>query len=91
MKTIGFYQVDNIYNCNCYEAIKDVANKSIDLVILDPPYKMASRGAGFHKKGDYYDVINQKDMTKGLDNLLLEELERVMKKQTFISFVIKTN
>lgn len=86
---IDYYKIDNIYNCDCYEAIKNVKNKSVDLVILDPPYEMDSRGAGFHKKGDYYDIINQKGMTQGLDNSLLQELERVMKKTNIYIFCSK--
>ncbi len=89
MEMIGCYQIDNIYNCDCYKVIKNVPNSSVDLVILDPPYKMDSRGGGFHKKRDYYDVINQKGMTQGLDDSLLKELERVMKKTNIYIFCNK--
>lgn len=89
MEMIGCYQIDNIYNCDCYKVIKNVPNSSVDLVILDPPYKMDSRGGGFHKKRDYDDVINQKGMTQGLDDSLLKELERVMKKTNIYIFCNK--
>ena len=36
---IGGYEIDNIYNEDCYEAIKKIPDKSIDLVIIDPPYE----------------------------------------------------
>lgn len=35
---IGSYEIDNIYNEDCYEAIKNIPDKSIDLVLTDPPY-----------------------------------------------------
>lgn len=86
---IGCFELDKIFNVNCYEAVKFLPNKSIDLVILDPPYEMAPRGSGFHKKGDYYDEINSKGMTRGVNNSLLSDLERVMKKTNIYIFCNK--
>lgn len=39
------YELNNIYNEDCYEAIKKMADKSIDLIVTDPPYKVTSRGS----------------------------------------------
>ena len=32
------YEPNNIYNVDCYKAIKDIPDKSIDLIVTDPPY-----------------------------------------------------
>lgn len=34
------YNADNIYCCDSYEAIKQVPDKSIDLIVTDPPYQI---------------------------------------------------
>lgn len=40
------YQPNNIYNVDCYEALKDLPDKSIDLIYVDIPYLHDSHGAG---------------------------------------------
>ena len=35
---LGEFETNNIYNVDCYEAIKKLPDKSVDLVIIDPPY-----------------------------------------------------
>ena len=38
-------ELDKIYNMDCLEGMKSIADKSIDLIITDPPYgKKASKG-----------------------------------------------
>ncbi len=41
-----FEQLGNIklYNADCMEVMKTISDKSIDLVVTDPPYKVTSRG-----------------------------------------------
>lgn len=36
-----------LYNGDCYEYIKKIPDKSIDLVVTDPPYNFGSKGGGF--------------------------------------------
>ena len=38
---------------DCYELIKELPDKSVDLIVTDPPYELETRGAGFHNKRDY--------------------------------------
>ena len=38
------YQPNNIYNVDCYQAIKEIPDKSIDLVYIDIPYIIESGG-----------------------------------------------
>ena len=33
-------KINNVYNMDCMEGIKLLDDKSIDLVIIDPPYKL---------------------------------------------------
>lgn len=80
------YKPNNIYNVDCYEAIKEIPDKSIDLIVTDPPYLIETDGAGmFGKKADNYGgeryVMKNIDFMKnGIPDGVLDELCRVMKK-----------
>lgn len=67
-----------------YELIKDIPDKSIDLVIIDPPYSFGKGGnhTGIFKerKTEYYDEIREKNLNNNIDLRILDELSRVMKK-----------
>lgn len=52
----------NLRKGNCYELIKEIPDKSIDLVITDPPYKFENQGGGFYAK-------NSSTKRKYLNNL----------------------
>lgn len=39
-------KIDEIYQGDCYELIKQVEDKSVDLVIIDPPYEFVMGGTG---------------------------------------------
>ena len=39
-----------IYNSDCLEGLKNLSDKSIDLVVTDPPYKFENQGGGFYAK-----------------------------------------
>lgn len=48
---------NNLYLGDCYELIKDVADKSVDLVYIDIPYEFVANGGGGcfgTKKRDYH-------------------------------------
>lgn len=38
------YESNKIYNEDCYEAIKNIPDKSIDLIVTDPPYEWQRGG-----------------------------------------------
>ena len=43
---LGRFQLNNIYNEDCYKGIKDIPDNSIDLIIIDPPYEFVANGGG---------------------------------------------
>lgn len=46
-----------IYNDDCLNVIKAIPDKSVDLVVTDPPYILETQGAGFFgKKSDEYSM-----------------------------------
>lgn len=78
-----------LLNGNCYELIKDIPDKSIDLVVIDPPYDFMSKhygnnytGAGaFGKLGrSYHSELENNNIITGLNADILKQLIRVMKK-----------
>lgn len=77
---------NNIYLGNSYELIKDIPDKSIDLIITDPPYEFGTGGVGTgifkgrNTKEDTYQQIAETDLGKGIDTKILTEWVRVMKK-----------
>ena len=39
-------ELDKIYLSDCYKLISQIPDKSIDLVITDPPYEIVAGGQG---------------------------------------------
>lgn len=81
---------------DCYELVKEIPDKSVDLVIIDPPYKIDSGGARgkYGKSKHHREYVNLCKIMKstnkqtnssmpasyGFENTILDELCRVMKK-----------
>lgn len=67
-----------------YKLIKDIPDNSVDLVVIDPPYKFCKGGkhTGLFKTRltRYYDEIEDKKLNTNIDLSILDELDRVMKK-----------
>lgn len=82
-------ELDKIYNMDCLVGMKDIPDKSVDCIITDPPYEFETRGAGFHKKRDYYDEIADQGLADGIDESYLVEMERIMKKTNIYLFCNK--
>ena len=40
------YEIDNIYCVDAYKAIKDIPDKSVDLIVTDHPYQIESLTGG---------------------------------------------
>lgn len=78
-----------LYNADCLNILKTIPNNSIDLIIIDPPYDFMTKhksnnytGAGaFGKLGrSYHGELENDNMIKGINENVLKELVRVMKK-----------
>ena len=73
--------IDELVCGDCLNVLKNIPDKSVDLVVIDPPYQMNCGGGGGafgRDKRAYHDEIDH--MTNGIENAVLEELVRVMKK-----------
>ena len=76
--------LNKIYLGDAYKLIKEIADKSVDLIVTDPPYDIKGiRGAGImkgRKKGNFTREIEENGLDKGIDLSILDEFVRVMKK-----------
>lgn len=72
-----------LLNGDCYKLIKDIPDKSIDLVYIDIPYDISYSGGGcMHDKINQalYDVMQDNGtLTNGIDYSILDDLTRIMK------------
>lgn len=79
-------EINKIYCGNAYELIKQMQDKSVDLIVTDPPYKiegLRSNGHGILAKRGGYDYereMLESGLGNGIDLSILDELVRVMKK-----------
>lgn len=69
-----------LYQGDCLEVMKNIEDGSVDLVVTDPPYEIATTGAGIYKQADKQYVKELNGMKDGFSEEVLEELCRVMKK-----------
>jgi DNA modification methylase len=78
---------------DCLELLKDIPDKSVDLVIIDPPYELETqRGGGFfresnEKRRKYQDEIE--NMMAGITEELLDIICKKIKKLICIYFVVE--
>ena len=73
---LGKYELNKIYNEDCYEAIKKIPDKSIDLIVTDPPYQFDMGGGGGHfgtkernYHAEYLSLYHQTGTTKETEKL----------------------
>ena len=78
------FEYNKIHCVDCYEAIKQLPDKSIDLIITDPPYEInhTTGGGMLVDKGirGMFDDLVENDLCVGINNEILNEFMRVMKK-----------
>ena len=72
---------------DCYEIIKTIADKSIDLIITDPPYEIKGlhTGTGILKDrskslNHYVNQMMSTNLDKGIELSILDEFVRILKK-----------
>lgn len=91
-------ELDNIYNIDCLEGMKDIPDGSVDLVVTDPPYEFKDttgggafgtcRGKSKEKKGRTYHATLS-PMSSGIGDDVLEQMCRVCKIPNFYLFCNK--
>ena len=64
---------------DCLEYLKGLPDNSVDLVVTDPPYDINATGKGIITKRNIKYVEQIQGITKGFDDSVLPELERVLK------------
>lgn len=72
-----------------YKLIKEISDKSIDLVIIDPPYLFDNFGGGCFGNERKKNRKELENIRKGFDYSIIEELKRVMKKTNIYIFCSK--
>lgn len=77
---------DYIQQGDCLELLKEIPDKSIDLVVTDPPYLIETSGAGIYKQADKQYVKELNGIKDGFSEQVLDELCRVMKKTNVYFF-----
>ena len=74
---------NNIYLGDSYELIKQIPDKSVDLVYIDIPYELSYSGGGSLKnkinKALKVELNNVDTLTNGIDYSIFNEFVRVMK------------
>lgn len=65
---------------DCLEHLKTIPDKSIDLVITDPPYIVTTRGGGIVTRNNIESFKEIEFISNGYNEAILPELVRVMKR-----------
>lgn len=78
---LGKYDADTIYNEDCYQALKNIPDKSIDLIVTDPPYEYVSASGGGcfgSDKRNYHDEYKKVAInTNRIDKCKIEQEESI--------------
>ena len=79
---IGRFKLNNVYNEDCYKAIKDIPDKSIDMCYIDPPYSY-EKGFG-NRLLEQGKITNETKehiarMSCGIKESLLDDIIRVLR------------
>ena len=75
---------------DAYELIKTLPDKSVDLIVTDPPYEYDSlSGEGIAGARDTFAALKENGIDKGFDLALLDEFVRVLKKINLYVWVSK--
>ena len=56
--------INTIQLGDCYELIKNIPDKSVDLIITDPPYEYTTGGCGKNQTGEYKALFDRKNKNR---------------------------
>jgi site-specific DNA-methyltransferase (adenine-specific) len=84
-------QLNDIYLGDSYKLLKEIKSNTVDLVIVDPPYKIVAGGGGgaFGVENRSYHNDVSKKLNYGITDDILFELNRIMKKTNIYIFCNK--
>ena len=68
--------VNKIYNIDCLEGLKEIDDKSVDLIFTDPPYNIKYKNEKWDSRDDYLEFMEK----------VFLECERVLKNSGFFYF-----
>ena len=77
-------ELNKIYNMDCYTAIKEIADKSVDCIYTDVPYLYVSGGTSESEFGDRFakkrKSLKDSNIYNGFDFSILSEFIRIAKR-----------
>lgn len=81
---VGSYELNKIYCVDCYEAIKQIPAKSVDLIVTDPPYDIPNTKAGGHSQfansiQQMNNELEENELTQGINYEILNQFVQVLK------------
>lgn len=76
-------EINNLYNMDCVEGMKQIPNEYIDLIVTDPPY-MTNYKSNRRVKNEKFDHIQNDKNSNELISEFLAEAHRVLKNNTAI-------
>ena len=75
-------ELNKIYNMDCLEGMKLLPDKSVDLVVTDPPYLINYKTGHRKDKGHRFNKVILNDDNSGVIKKYIKECHRVMKDNT---------
>lgn len=72
---------------DCMELMKRIPDKSIDLIVTDPPYEIVTSGGGLYTHKDKQYVKELNFIKNGYNEEILDEMIRILKKSKYIYFL----
>ena len=72
---LGQFETNHIYNEDCYQAIKEMPDKSVDLVYIDIPYLIEANGKEKKKTALAQRIQKTNGELEGIDKKYLEKLQ----------------
>jgi DNA modification methylase len=77
---LGDFELDTIVCGDCLELMRGLPDKSVDLVLTDPPYEIhADSGGGLHNKRDWLRNVHCAGIDRFEPEAFLPEVERITK------------
>lgn len=79
---LGRFELNDIYCEDCYKAIKDIPDKSIDCIYTDIPYLYCNSGEGHSEMSERTAKKKEelKNISDGINYVILDDFCRIMKK-----------